>query len=533
MDTDFLNVSDLTGLTEGYAASQGSSLNTGDLRRRYDAIPLPRVSELSIATEPFFGFASKFHKKSVNDSQFKFAEKRLSFHKRYAYVIAHGTDVNCSISTDAQLNSGTNFTVNDTYYFKMATDYKSDGNIGIVYDERASADRQAFTVGASGTRPEFFIPGQKVKIPIGTNNAATVAAAFQVTDYLVVRVEAVTQNTNDVVLKTIILKTASVSTNLDLCGWGATTTVNQPLSSLTAKTLAALRIYDQLERARCYVTGNAYAQGSGYPQSWHDKPYSTGYGQTQIWKHSAFVDGTTEATEFKYEMNEYQRIWGSKLFEHKADIEKDSLFSAQGSFTDSNGDTIYTTQGAVDYIMNYGNIFKLYHGDKSADDFLQDMSTFLDVRYNNANGNLFMCDKYTLNWLIRLDGYSYNNMMQAGDATNKVGRSTMTYMGWRDVRLGKKAQIRMHTISTPYGDMNCVYNPHLDGTEVAIVAVNLNHVWFRPLKGNGKNRDTKVYLGVQTINNSGIDGRVDLILTEAGWQWEMPECHAIWVRQYS
>jgi len=41
-----------SGLTEGYAASQGSTLKTGDLRRKYDFGA--RVSELAIAQDPFF-----------------------------------------------------------------------------------------------------------------------------------------------------------------------------------------------------------------------------------------------------------------------------------------------------------------------------------------------------------------------------------------------------------------------------------------------------------------------------------------------
>ncbi len=76
--------------------------------------------------------------------------------------------------------------------------------------------------------------------------------------------------------------------------------------------------------------------------------------------------------------------------------------------------------------------------------------------------------------------------------------------------------------------MNIVRNVHLDGTGVFIVAVNMNHVAFRPLIGNGINRDTAVYVGVQTLENSGVDKRVDLILTEGGLEVQMPEGHAIW-----
>jgi len=83
-------------------------------------------------------------------------------------------------------------------------------------------------------------------------------------------------------------------------------------------------------------------------------------------------------------------------------------------------------------------------------------------------------------------------------------------------------------ISTPYGDMNVVRNIHLDASPVRIVAVNLKHVAYRPLVGNGVNRDTQVYVGVQSLENTGVDRRIDLIQTEAGLEIVMPEAHAIW-----
>ena len=73
-----------------------------------------------------------------------------------------------------------------------------------------------------------------------------------------------------------------------------------------------------------------------------------------------------------------------------------------------------------------------------------------------------------------------------------------------------------------------VRNVMLDGSGVKILALNMKQCKYRPLVGNGLNRDTSVYVGVQTLENTGIDSRVDLILTEAGLEWGMPECHAIW-----
>jgi len=61
--------------------------STGDLRRRYNFGD--RISELSIAQDPFFRFVSSVAKKPTDDPQFKFTEQRHSYHKRYAYVMGH------------------------------------------------------------------------------------------------------------------------------------------------------------------------------------------------------------------------------------------------------------------------------------------------------------------------------------------------------------------------------------------------------------------------------------------------------------
>ena len=88
--------------------------------------------------------------------------------------------------------------------------------------------------------------------------------------------------------------------------------------------------------------------------------------------------------------------------------------------------------------------------------------------------------------------------------------------------------VDISTFSTPYGDINVARNIHLDTTNIKLLGVNMKNCAWRPLVGNGINRDTSVYVGVQTLENSGVDRRVDLILTEGGMEWQMPESHAIW-----
>ena len=266
-----------------------------------------------------------------------------------------------------------------------------------------------------------------------------------------------------------------------------------------------------MEVARSYVVGSAHAEGSGYPETWKDQPYSTNYGRTQIWKTSMAMTNTARATVLKYDSNEWARVWKEKLVEHKWDIEQSLLFGAQD-------DDNYTTQGCVDYISTYGNLFDLTTSTKTADDFLDDMSNYLDPRYNNSTANVFFCSTEVYNWMHKLGGYFKNNLELSSNF-----RADFAMTGKKKI-LG----IDITTFSTPYGDMNVARNIHLDGTNVKMLGINMKYASYRPLVGNGVNRDTSVYVGVQTLENSGIDRRVDLILTEAGLELSMPECHAMW-----
>ncbi len=75
-------------------------------------------------------------------------------------------------------------------------------------------------------------------------------------------------------------------------------------------------ISDTLELFRTYVVGSAHGQGTGYPETWKDQPFTTGFGLTQIFKTAIAMDNTTRATVLKYEPNEFARIWREKLIEH-------------------------------------------------------------------------------------------------------------------------------------------------------------------------------------------------------------------------
>jgi hypothetical protein len=497
-----------------------STLSTGDLRRRYNFGD--RVSELAIAQDPFFRLVSKVAKKSVDDPEFKFTERRPSFHKRYAYPIAYSPD---GITYVADFSAGGADTEGDllntagsVIYVKMAADYTSAGNLQNIYGQ----SNNEILVGASGTQPVFYLEDQLIKV-----NWSSTAGGL-VETYAILRVDTVTaQNfsaqTNHttvdaVVLKCVVVKAkasaiSSVATDHP-AGIGVADLSATANASVYGTAIAGDGSSAGLEDMRSYVVGSTHAQGSGYPSTWKDQPFSTSYGRTQIWKTAMAMDNTTRATVLKYEPNEWARIWREKLVEHKWDIEQSILFGSQGQIDSAT----WTTQGAVDYVSSYGNVFSLSHASKTQDDFLDDMSKFLDPRYNNANATLFFVDTATYNWLHKLSGYFTNNLEISPNF-----RAEMALTGKKKV-----FGVDISVISTPYGDMNVARNVHMDGAQIKILAVNMRYCAYRPLVGNGLNRDTAIYVGVQTLENSGVDRRVDLIQTEAGMEWQMPEAHAYW-----
>ena len=512
--------------------SDGTSKDTGDLRRRYNFGD--RVSELAIAQDPFFRFVSKVAKKPTDDPEFKFTERRPSYHKRYAYVVGFSSSGSKTVN-DATLVDvdGASLLTSTGQQVKvyLATDYKSSGNLGSSIGNSAND----VLVGASGTQPGFLIEDQILKIPLNNSTAsAAEITSVDVDDYILVRVDTVhsSENTSYATFDTSdgaadsarsVYSVPVTGTIVKAPAAASSTELTSYVNNVPLGTAYHANIANVLEKMRCYVVGNAHGQGSGYPETWKDQPFSTGFGLTQIWKTSLAMDNTTRATVLKYEPNEFARIWREKLIEHKWDIETSLLFGSQASV-----DSVQYTQGAVDFIINYGNIFSGSgmgaSGTKAQDDFLDDMSQFLDPRHNNANATLFMVPTDVYNWLHKLSGYFAANIKQVGTGSgNDLGRANFSVGGKKNV-----FGVDIVQIYTPYGVMNVSRNVHLDGTQIKMLGCNMKYCKYRPLVGNGLNRDTAIYVGVQTLENSGVDRRVDLIQTEAGMEWQMPEAHAIW-----
>ena len=114
----------LNGLTGNYSSQDNdgrsgstTSLNTGALRRKYNFGD--KVSELNLASDPFFRFVSMVSKKPTDDPAFKFTEKRSSYSKRYAYCLAFDANAIPAPATDNDDATHTAVADSSVYSFKF------------------------------------------------------------------------------------------------------------------------------------------------------------------------------------------------------------------------------------------------------------------------------------------------------------------------------------------------------------------------------------------------------------------------------
>jgi len=508
--SDILNVTGSNYITDPSIQRNGPSADTGALRRKYNFGDM--VSELALAQDPFFRFVTMVSKRPTDDPTFKFTEKRSSYTKRYAYLEAY-SEVGAAVpgtNPDAAATSAAISENSSVFSFKFFTDYNNNGNLQNIVGKTCT-----YFANQTGTQPLFFIPGQIIKVPVAPSGGIFSAALMN--DYTLWKINTVDLNTSNYA----IVNATAVK--------GTSAAVVLPDGDDVVGGAIVAKAQEDLEPFKCQVVGTAFGAGTGYPETWADQPYSVSSGQTQIFKTSCVMNNSDRATVLKYEGNEWARIWKEKLIEHKWDIENALLFGSQNS-------TAGTTQGAVDFISTYGNAFGMDLASKTQDSFLDDLSAMLDPRYNNAGSTVFFCSTAVYNWLHKLSGYFANNLASVQGFTGGVPNTTpgtgdVRSLGRADMALtGKKKVfgVDVTTISTIYGDMNVSRNVHLDGTDIKMLGINMKHCAYRPLVGNGLNRDTGIYVGVQTLENSGVDRRVDQILTEAGMEWSCPETHAIW-----
>ena len=278
--------------------------------------------------------------------------------------------------------------------------------------------------------------------------------------------------------------------------------------------------------AKATVIGTSFEQGSGAPDVW-SRELDHDYGYTQIFKTACEMSNTARATVYRGYADEWERIWNLKLREHKIDIERAMLFGQRAS---SGG--IQYTEGLAGHIMANGQsqtkedseqleytegqayLKTVAAGSLSYDVLLRDLEVVFDPARGGNTSKLALCSLPVISLFNKLgDG--------AGFIGDSMGGSNRYNFDASQGSFGHKVM----KIDTVHGDLSLVKEPLFRGMsgEFMLLA-DLDHVSYRPLVGNGVNRDTSITTNVQQADE---DLRKDMILTEAGLEITLPETHAL------
>ena len=526
-------------------SDDNSSLSTGDLRRQYNFGN--SFTKLSFRRDPFLHLMNRIKgmKQPTDDAKWKYTERRkTSVYKRCAYPVGIYTGgvstadllyenatttwaqfiANAGASNRYKVsatNAFADLSLNQEFSMLFAGDYTTAGNkvnkIGWT-----SSSTGFIAMGAVGTRPNFFLPNQTIKINLSStiyDESAIVATGQTVADYAICRILSVynwdQKNASSVAQREgVVLNLKLIRVQVTSTNEYPTYMADDALLDVSHST-GTSSLAERLEHARSYVVGTGYHELSGYGETWKGQPYSTGTGFNQIFKVTAMMSGRAMATKLKFEANPWTEEWEDKMFEMNWDIGQTAYFGDQ--YEDDDGLTY--TEGFINYALSNANLFSLTRSSKSLDDFLEDFSAFNDPRYQYDLGSsmAYFCDTPTWNWLHKLGGQSLQQ---------NTAELSSAY-GIQLARKGRIVGVDYSTFNVLGSQLNAIRDVHLDGSPVKIAAINMKQAKIRPFIGN-QNRDVHVYVGVKTIENSGEDYRVDLIQGDIGFKFGAGETHALW-----
>ena len=394
------------------------------------------------------------------------------------------------------------------YLSKVAKVATSDSQFRFLEDRtKVSITDRAFLAQAAVT---VAAAGSATSITFDTSGGANVAwlipgmvVSIGEDDDSTSQPEWVTVRVNSVVQSSATVTTANVTTIA--AANGSTTAVDN--------------------NTKCTVIGTAFEEGSGAPDVWSQK-LDHDYGYTQIFKTACEMSNTARAQVYRGYADEWQRIWNLKLREHKIDIERAMLFGMRGS-----QNSINYTDGIAGHIIANSQSQAVLDGEQMSytedkaylksntaaqwtyDDLLSDFEVIFDPARGGSSAKLALASLPVISHFNKLSGFIDNSMDVVTNGRYNFEKSEGTFGH------------RITKIETVHGDISLVKEPLFRGMSAGFLCmVDLDHVSYRPLVGNGINRDTSIQTNVQAADE---DLRKDMILTEAGLEVSLPETHAL------
>ena len=311
--------------------------------------------------------------------------------------------------------------------------------------------------------------------------------------------------------------------------------INSSDTTIVAKTISGVD-GASIDEAKCTVIGTSFAEGSGAPDVFSEE-LDNDFGFTQIFKTACEMSNTARATRYRGYADEFQRTWNLKLREHKIDIERAMLYGQRAS---TGG--IQYTEGIAGHIIANGTAVggttdlsysagapyfrSASQSELTYDRLLSDFEVVYDPARGGGDSKLALASLPVISFFNKLgkDSFlhgslSYNTSSQP-PATTALSSSSLRYnMEEKQGSFGHKVMV----LETIHGTLNLVKEPLFRGNASGFIAmVDLDHVAYRPLVGNGVNRDTQIMTNVQSADE---DLRKDMIMTEAGLEVSLPESH--------
>ena len=306
---------------------------------------------------------------------------------------------------------------------------------------------------------------------------------------------------------------------------GSYTTAQVRTISKAGAASAELAIDDN---TKCMVVGTSFEEGSGSPDVWSQE-LDNDYGYTQIFKTACELTNTARATRYRGYADEWQRIWNLKLREHKVDIERAMLFGQRASIQGIQysegiaGQIMKNSQsnavvggGQVSYNEGEAYFKSVTAAEWTYDDMLSDLEVIFDPARGGNSSKLALCS---------LPVISHFNKMGDGGFIDKSLNYSSSPSRYMIERAKGSFGHQVTKVDTIHGDITMVKEPLFRSLASGFMCmVDLDHVSYRPLVGNGLNRDTHIITNVQSDDE---DLRKDMILTEAGLEVSLPETHAL------
>ena len=261
------------------------------------------------------------------------------------------------------------------------------------------------------------------------------------------------------------------------------------------------------------VIGSAWAEGSNDPDGWKDE-LSTREGYCQIFKTGIeLFSGSALATRYRGRPDEYKRVWADKLMEHKMDIEHAMLFGVGASDESGAGPTRYT-HGIVPYTEANGNVYNFTYASSDYDAFIDAMQDFFAPETGNSGDKLVLASRKIMAWLSKLGSNGFLNNTVTSDSYKLDVQNIQGAFGHQVTK-----------VNTLFGNLHFVPEPLFRNQDDNLaVAIDMANVKYRPLVGNGTSRDTHI---ISNVQNNNVDGRKDIVMTEAGLEISLPETHAV------